>query len=141
MLIYLMILAVFDWREKKVPLMLPVFGLAAAFMNLFYDLYHDPAEWKWLLAAALLGIIPGILMLAVAGLTGKAGCGDGMVLLIIGLLTDYKSCILLLCFSMLLMSVFCIGMLLLKKAKRNTRLPYLPFLTVVYAAGILVRHC
>lgn len=140
LLVYLIILAICDWREKRIPLILPAYGLAAALLYRIYLLHCEPAEWEWLLLSALLGIIPGILMLAVAGLTGKVGCGDGVVLLNIGLLTDYKSCILLLCFSMLFMSVFSIGMLSLKRVGKDTRLPYLPFLAVVYAAGMLVGY-
>lgn len=139
LLFYLLILGFFDWRERKVPLILPIGGLVAALLYQIYLLYHDPAEWEWLLVSALLGIIPGLLMLMVAGLTGKVGYGDGLVLLNLGLLTDYKSCILLLCFSMLFMSVFSMVMLLLKKAGKDTRLPYLPFLTAVYAVGMVVN--
>lgn len=140
LLTYLIILALFDWRERKIPLVLPLGGLAAALLYQVYLLCHNSAEWEWLVVSALLGLVPGFLMLAVAGLTGKAGYGDGLVLLSIGLLTDYKSCILLLCFSMLFISAFSIGMLLLKRADKNTKLPYLPFLAAVYAAGMIVRH-
>lgn len=137
--IYLIVLAVFDWREKQVPLILPVLGLAAAVLSRIYLMCRNPEEWNWILVSALLGILPGLLMLAVAWITKRAGCGDGLVLLNIGLLTDYKSCILLLCCSMLLMSAFCAVMLLLKRAGKDTRLPYLPFLTVVYAIEMAMR--
>lgn len=139
LLIYLLIMGGFDWREKRVPIILPIGGLAIALMHQIYLLYRDPTDWQWVLVSALLGVIPGVLMLVVAGLTGKAGYGDGLVLLSMGLLTDYKSCILLLCFSTLAMSVFSIGLLLLKKVRKDTTLPYLPFLAVVYAAGMLVN--
>lgn len=140
LLFYLLILGLFDWRERKVPLILPIGGLTAALLYQIYLLYHDPAEWEWLLLSALLGIVPGLFMLTVAGLTGKAGYGDGLVLLNMGLLTNYKSCILLLCFSMLLMSAFSIGMLLMKRVGKDTRLPYLPFLTAVYVVGMVVNR-
>ena len=103
-----------------------------------YTLLQNTADWRWLLASALLGVLPGLAMLAVARITGKVGYGDGFVLLNVGLWTDYQTCILALCFSLLLMSGFSIGMLWTKKANRRTRLPYIPFLAAVYAMGILV---
>lgn len=140
LLIYLAVLGLFDWRERKVPLILLIGGLMAAFLYQAYLLYHSLAEWQWFLVSALLGVLPGFFMLIMARLTDKVGYGDGLVLLNIGLLTSYKSCILLLCFSTLTMSIFSIGLLLLKKVKKDTKLPYLPFLTAVYAFGMLVTR-
>ncbi|MDE7113676.1 MAG: hypothetical protein K2O57_05775, partial [Acetatifactor sp.] len=60
LLFYLLILGLFDWRERKVPLILPVGGLVVALLYQLYLLYHDPAEWEWLLVSALLGIVPGL---------------------------------------------------------------------------------
>lgn len=103
-----------------------------------FTLLQNVTDWRWLLVSALLGMLPGLAMLVVARITGKAGYGDGFVLLNVGLWTDYKTCILVLCFSMLFMSCFSIGMLLTKKANKQTKLPYIPFLAAVYAVGMLV---
>lgn len=140
LLIYLAVLGLFDWRKRKVPLILLIGGLTAAFLYQVYLLYHNRAEWQWFLVSALLGVLPGLFMLMMARLTEKIGYGDGLVLLNMGLLTSYKSCILLLCFSTLTMSIFSIGLLLLKKVKKDTKLPYLPFLTAVYAFGMLATR-
>ncbi len=135
-LFYLAILALCDWRERKVPLvLLAAGGLAATGMKI-NELLRNTDNWRWMLVSVLLGILPGLLMLAVARLTAKAGYGDGLALLILGLFTDYMTCMALLCFSMLIMSLFSIAMLSVKKVRRETKLPYLPFLAAVYAAGI-----
>lgn len=137
LLLYLIILALFDLREQKVPLILLTGGGAAAWGIHICMLLQNPAKWSWLVLSILLGILPGLLLLAVARLTGKAGYGDGLALLNVGLLTDYKTCLLMLCFSMLSMSLLSVGMLSVKRVRRETRLPYLPFLAGVYAVGLL----
>ncbi|MCM1089223.1 MAG: hypothetical protein NC092_07130 [Butyrivibrio sp.] len=138
LLLYLIWLAVLDWRERRVPLSLLWGGCGIALGLRVYALLQNMTDWRWLLVSALLGILPGLAMLAVARITGKAGYGDGFVLLNVGLWTDYKTCILVLCFSMLFMSAFSAGALLTKRANRQTKLPYIPFLAAVYAMGILV---
>ncbi|MDE7251502.1 MAG: hypothetical protein K2O32_00955 [Acetatifactor sp.] len=138
LLLYLILLAVLDWREQKVPLMLLWGGCGMALGFHIFTLLQNVTDWRWLLISALLGMLPGLAMLIVARLTGKAGYGDGFVLLNVGLWTDYKTCVLVLCFSMLFMSCFSIGMLLTKRAGKSTKLPYIPFLAAVYAVGMLV---
>lgn len=138
LLLYLILLAVLDWREQKVPLILLWGGCGMALGFHIVTLLHNVMDWRWLLVSALLGTLPGLAMLVVVRITGKAGYGDGFVLLNVGLWTDYKTCILVMCFSMLSMSCFSIGMLLTKRAGKSTKLPYIPFLAVVYAMGMLV---
>ncbi|MCM1099762.1 MAG: prepilin peptidase [Clostridium sp.] len=137
LLIYLTILALFDRRERKIPVILPVAGGIAAILYNVYRLSQSSGQREWFLLSFVLGLFPGVLLLAVARLTGKAGYGDGLTLLSVGMWTGYKDCFLLLCLSLLLMAVFAAGMLFMRKAGRNTKLPYLPFLAVVYAVKVL----
>ncbi len=138
LLLYLILLAALDWKERKVPLILLWGGgMVAVGFNMYVWLQDLTNGW-WTLASILLGTLPGLGMLAVARFTGKAGYGDGLVLLNVGLLTDYKTCFIMLCFSMLLMSFFAMGMLVVGKVDKESRLPYIPFLTAVYAAGYFI---
>lgn len=137
LLLYLIVLAVFDWKEQKIPLMLAVGGLLAAVTLSVYRVMCNMENWRWLTVSILLGMLPGIYMLAAAYLTGKAGSGDGITLLSLGMFTNYKTCILLWGLSMILMSLAAVGLLCARRANRNTRLPYLPFLTVAYAMGVV----
>jgi leader peptidase (prepilin peptidase)/N-methyltransferase len=136
-LLYLVVLGIFDWKEQKVPVGLLCGGAVAALGLNIYTCVMDFSDWKWVAASALLGVVPGCLMLAVAYASHKAGCGDGMALINVGLLTNYGTCLALLCFSMLLMTFFSIGMLVLRRAGRNTTLPYLPFLATAYLLGMV----
>lgn len=137
LLLYLVVLAVYDWKEQKIPLVMAGGGFVAALAMNIYRVIFYADNWKWLTLSILLGMLPGIYMLTVAYLTGKAGYGDGITLMNIGMLTNYKTCILLWGFSMVFLSFFSVVLLCLRKANKDTRIPYLPFLTAVYAVELI----
>lgn len=139
---YLSLLSIFDVREKKVPVIFVAAGIVAVFIVRFYEgVVNDINNTNEvrLLAEMVLGMVPGIFLLVVAKLTGKAGYGDGAVLLILGILDGYLMCATLLCISLFLMSMFSISLMLLHKVCRNTKLPYLPFLTAAYVCCQLLH--
>lgn len=133
---YLAVLSVFDWRERKVPLILLESGGICAVICVVYKMIQRPHDFRWLFLTALLGCVPGVFLLVTARFTGKAGYGDGLALLHVGLFTNYKTSTFLLCLSMLLMSFFSVGAVAVKKAGRSTKVPYLPFLTAAYVAYV-----
>lgn len=135
---YLGFLSIFDGRERRIPAICIYVGLLGAAGVVLYECIREPVKWKWIILSALLGVFPGALMLALSYVTGKVGQGDGLVLIVVGMLTGYASCLLLICFSLLAMSFWCIGMLVCKRGARNTKVPYLPFLTVVYLVGLAI---
>jgi leader peptidase (prepilin peptidase)/N-methyltransferase len=136
-LLYLVALGIFDWKEQKVPVGLLYGGAVVALGLNIYTCVMDFSNWKWVAASALLGVVPGCFMLMAAYVSHKAGYGDGLALINVGLLTNYGTCLALLCFSMLLMTFFSIGMLVLRRVGRNTTLPYLPFLATAYLLGMV----
>lgn len=136
--IYLGILSVFDYKERRVPVIWLMLGILAAMLMVLGDCLKNPQSWQWLVMAAMLGTLPGIFMLLVGYFSRKVGCGDGLVLIGVGIVTGYRECFSYVCFSLLLMSICCVGLLLMKKGNRNTQIPYLPFLTVVYLVGMFV---
>ena len=137
LLLYLVVLAVYDWKEQKIPLVLVGGGLAAELAVNVYRVVYYADNRRWLILSILLGMLPGIYMLTVAYLTGKAGYGDGITLMNIGMLTNYKTSILLWGFSMVFLSFFSVVLLCLRRANKDTRIPYLPFLTAVYAVELI----
>ena len=136
--IYLIVLSFFDSRECKVPLVLISGGFVMALVCLLCRCLANPSEWEWIVLTVVLGMLPGAFMAGASYITGKIGMGDGFVLMIAGMLIGYKRCLILLCFSLLIMSAWCIGVLSLKKGNRYTRIPYIPFLTTVYVAGMFM---
>ncbi|MBO4981161.1 MAG: hypothetical protein J6C84_04610 [Lachnospiraceae bacterium] len=134
-LLYVAVLGAMDIREKKVPVWLLILGAMETIMVRLAEGFMD--GWQKNTGSILWGMLPGLFLLAMAYLTKKAGYGDGVVLCLLGIRCGYRFCLAIFCMSLLLLSLTCMVLLLLKRVRRNTRIPYLPFLTVVYA-GYLV---
>lgn len=78
------------------------------------------------------GILPGVLLLLLAFFTKNAGSGDGIVLLFLGAAEGGGKGLALFGVSLFLISIFSIVLLIIKKAGKNTKIPYLPFLTAAW---------
>lgn len=136
-LFYLMVLSVMDIREKQVPLYLLLVGLFLAMTTGIGEGIREEEirgemnliriGWK-----TLLGLMPGAFFLGIAWVSGKAGKGDGLVLMILGVFTDYRICMIIFSVSLLLVSAFSVCMMALRRIHRKTCLPYIPFLTAAY---------
>ena len=123
--VWLAIISVFDIKSRRVSVWLLVIGGVIAL----------PAI-RWCCIAReyldlLKGMLPGLLFLAVAFFTRKAGYGDGVVLLILGMVTKGKVAVLF-GVSLFLISIFSIVLLTFHKVNRNTKMPYLPFLAAAW---------
>lgn len=86
---------------------------------------------------ALYALLPGIMLILVALCTGKAGYGDGLVVLVLGLELGAAECILIVFVGLVFLSVFSLVLLLLHKVKRNSKIPFLPFLSL----GWIIIEC
>lgn len=78
----------------------------------------------------LFGAIPGVLLLVLAVLTKGIGIGDGIVLLEVSSLLLLERTLVAFGLSLMIMGAFSAVLLLLKKVKKELRLPYLPFLWI-----------
>lgn len=75
------------------------------------------------------GILPGAGLLLLGYLTEKKiGFGDGIVLGIMGILEGGKTAFLTFCIGLFLQSLFAVSLLILKRADKQTQIPFLPFL-------------
>ena len=92
------------------------------------------------------GILPygfglglGVSLIALAFLSkGGIGLGDGFVLLALALLQPWEMTLASLLFALLICAGFAF-LLLLRKAGRNTRLPFIPFLLVGYMIALVLQ--
>lgn len=128
--LWLVALAWEDIRQKHVPVWLLALGGIIMTIVSVYGFWNGQPEGKEL----VWNIVPGAVLLAVAVLTKKAGWADGVVLLFLGILTGFRECILSFALSMLFISVVSLVLLVLKRVRKNTTLPYLPFLCAGYLA-------
>lgn len=129
---WLIILSVYDVREKRVPVWMLVMGVLAVGSHGIYRIFAEQDFWLQM----LLGMIPGIFLLVIAWFSQRAGYADGIVLLLVGMLQGYRECFAILCISLLLISFLSMALLLLRRVNRNTKIPYVPFMA---AAFLIVR--
>ena len=94
---------------------------------------------KWYMSAA--GVIPGILLIILAKITGQSiGYGDGIILAEVGLITGVGRCMLILAVALALAGVFSLGILVIKKVDKRYRIPFVPFLTIGYVAVMYMQN-
>lgn len=134
-LIYLSALSFMDIRERKVSVAWLAAGAIAVCGFFLYEGTVVGTDGRELITGSLLGTIPGIFMLVVARLTGKAGYGDGLVLILLGISYGYLCSIVILCLSLFLLSLCSVVLLLCRRVKGSTQMPYLPFLTAAYVCA------
>ena len=121
-----------DIKTHKIP----VCGMAAVFIfSAVNILCFDTAHFSW--TGLCLSLIPGGVLIMLSLITeGKIGVGDGILVTALGLGLGLERCMLVLTGALILNSVFCGVLLALKKAGRNTRIPFVPFITI--GMGVIV---
>lgn len=127
---WLTILSIWDIRCKRVPVWMLGVGGAAAAVALVYEILgggFDPME-------LCMALLPGTVLMTVALFTDHTGWGDGIVMLTLGMCLERKESMLVFCVGLVSAALFSTGLLLLRRADKKTRLPFLPFL----ALGMLV---
>ena len=128
---YLVILAVIDAKKKEFPFIICCTGLIPAVLCLWSRSEID-------ILSLLYGLIPGVVLLAIAVLSNeKVGFGDAIVLLLMGLALPFRQAYLAIVIAFVLAFVVAVFLLLFKKANKNTRMAFVPFLTVGTACIML----
>lgn len=125
---YLLVVSIFDIKEKAIPVLFLVVGGILAGVGAVYSVIVGEVSWY----LPLLGMMPGAALLVIARITEKMGYGDGIVLLMIGGLIGYRGSLLVLCMGSFFASIFCVVLLAVRKVKKHSRIPYVPFLTGAY---------
>ena len=134
LLIYLGILALWDHRQGLLPLRILAAGTVLFLGEALYMLAGGQRDLLEIVFAA----VPGGLLLCLWGATEKVGPGDGVVLLQLALCLPTPALILAFGISMSAMGIFSGALLLLRRVKGNSRLPYIPFLWLGSLAAVLI---
>lgn len=123
-LIFIVICAVIDIRKKEIPvIVLALFGGCA----LFYTMIWGERTW----VEILYSLMPGFFLLLLGLCTRESiGYGDGLAVMPVGMLIGWKGCIAAVVGGFLFSAVFSLILLVGRKAKGKSRIPFLPFLTV-----------
>ena len=126
-LIFLSVCTIFDIRKKEIPLVLAGAGMMAAVGFMIWRIRNESIY----AAEILLSSLPGLFFLLAGWCTKeKVGYGDGILLLITGLMVGFNQCFTGLCIGLFFSAIFGVLLLLLHKAQKNSRIPFVPFLTM-----------
>lgn len=132
---FLGVLGIAAWQDRKSLSISGKFLFAAGILAvlgriLVEDRGQDTAaEWG-------LSLLPGLFLLLAGRLSRwQIGAGDGAVILIMGLWLGFEKTIVVLTMGLFLCSIFCGGLVLLKKAGRKTEIPFIPFLLAACLIG------
>ena len=110
-----------SWFLRIVCLMGTAWGL--------YRVFMEQIPWQQWITACL----PGILWIILAFATREQmGYGDGVVLLVVGCLTDAGTTMVLLMMGLVIGCVWGILLLISKRGNRQTALPFIPMLLLAY---------
>lgn len=124
--VYTVLCAVPDCTHRRIPVLLSAAGMLAGAAFVFYRICLGEESWYTVLLSAL----PGVALWTLSFLTeGKIGRGDGDMVLVIGLLMGWEGCMAALCAACLFAAVFSGIGLMIKRLKRNSRIPFAPFLS------------
>ena len=122
----LSISSIFDIRKKSIPIQILVAAGIWAVICLTLSVTENGAE---VLAGSLPGLLPGAVLLMLGFLTQqKVGYGDGILLIIMGLMEGVRMVLLTFCIGLFLQSILAVILVLFKKADKQTQIPFVPFL-------------
>ena len=123
---YLMINTVLDIRKREISIKLSgifgIIGILIVGMNF----------------ERVMGVVLGLLTLGVARLVKDFGMGDGVVILILGLLLGLIHTLNILLIASILASGIGLFLLIIKKKTVKYELPFVPFLLVGFLVGVLL---
>lgn len=124
--VWLVPLSIMDTRSKRVPVWMLWIGAVAAIGALLYEGINGGLD-VWQECRALM---PGLILLAVAVVTGKAGQADGIILMLLGIFMGYEGCVAASLGGLFLISLFSGILLMLHRVKKDTKIPFVPFLAM-----------
>lgn len=123
--IWLLSMSVWDVKNRGVPVWLLGSGgivvSAAAFVR-----WSAKDDWIGL----CLGLIPGVVILLLTVITQMVGLGDGIALLSLGMYAGGGTGFAALALGLFAASVYAVILLHTRRGSGQTRMPFLPFLTL-----------
>ncbi len=124
----------FDIRKKELPVVwLFVCGIIAA-AGCILRLCKGEVYWQTL----IMTIMPGIFLVFLSFASGrKLGAGDGIIFMMIGMISSLQRVLFVLMSSLLLTSIYSICLLAAGKGKKNQTIPYVPFITAGFVLTVL----
>ncbi len=139
--VLLMLLALYSFRDitrKKLPVLWLMAGILAAMVLGTLGRMQESGKGLWnSLMQVLLAMVPGMVLMALAFLLKeKMGSGDGMVLSVIGGLTDIKCAVAILMTALIIAFVYSGILIIICKKEKTYCFPFVPF----YFLGSIILY-
>lgn len=121
--------AVLDYKNKMIPLLLPVGGIMVAFIMQLC--------MKASIVEIGLGFIPGFIFLLISFVSSqKIGYGDGLIICLLGTFLGVWMSTMITMIALLFSCFFLLILFVLKRVKITDEIPFLPFLLLGFVCGI-----
>lgn len=130
--VILLIAAIMDIKSKRVKTgLVVVLGLFCVFSVV---LNKNVNIWE-----ICGGIAIGLSMIGLSMITNnQIGKGDGMVIAMLGIALGFRDCLMVISFASVVMAFVSIFLLIIKKANKKTRLPFIPALFISFVVINLI---
>jgi len=123
-LILMMGLSIVDIKQRLVPIWGIILIVLVSIIHVLID-----TSYTWFDIG--LSCVPGLLFVGIALLTrGKMGIGDGLVTVAIGIGLGIEECVYSLMIALFLNCLIAGALLAIKKVRKDTQIPFIPFLTI-----------
>lgn len=130
-LIFLGINSWLDIRKRQISLFFTaIFALAAFLAALFYH----RISWEFFIPAGIGCFFIGISILS----KGALGMGDGLILTALGMAMQWSDFIFMLFIALSACALWSGILLCFLKKKKNTQIPFVPFLMIGYLGGMIL---
>ena len=135
-IIFLCIAAFFDLKKRGIPKKyLLAWGVLEISYLVFIVIWEKNVSF---LIEGVVGLIPGVLCILISYISKEQmGYGDGCIILLIGFLQGWKIASTSFSLALFLLSIVAAVLLIVKKATRKTRVPFVPFLFMGYICSKL----
>ena len=125
------LMAYADWKEQKISLVMLLSGGAAGI--LVQLAFREQTAAEVICGAGIGGLV---LMLALVS-REAVGAGDGMILIVAGIILGFLGVLELLMTALLLTGIAALFLLVVKRKGRAYRLPFVPFLLAAYLLQLM----
>ena len=130
--IVLVIEALKDFRKKEVNI--PILGIMAIAAMIMVFLGKDIS-----VSNAIIGLAEGVLLILVSVMTkGQIGIGDGILLAACGLMLGGKDNMVMFFFACLSSAIVSVLIMIIKKADKKTKIPFVPFMIPGFLIMVLL---
>ena len=134
LLVLMLICSVVDIRTKEIPLWEIAICAVLSTAKVVLDLRGGEAD----IAGIIFSLLPGAFLLVLSFITKEGiGYGDGLMVLLMGPALGAEGLILGMLIAFFASSFFSAILLIIKKVKKNYRIPFIPFMTIGMGVMIL----